>query len=222
MVYGVYSHCAANTKLKNGYDFYDWIVRKNCFPEFWGRTISGDSKISKEEINYLNQKGCKIFFIDNSLTEESISGISGVQDALKAIDKIKSLEISTNKRVAVFAEINSNWSINHNWMISYAGVLFDNGFTPGFIGNTDSSKNFNFDRQASHFFQATGKFNHFNALIMATEPKPEKEPEEWKPYCPSEISQKDITLWEISETNFDDFTAHNVYLQDKKTFDVFN
>lgn len=30
-----------------------------------------------------------------------------------------------------------------------------NGYTPAFIGHTDSSKNFNFDRQCSHYVQAT-------------------------------------------------------------------
>ncbi|MEE1027031.1 MAG: hypothetical protein U0L55_08510 [Acutalibacteraceae bacterium] len=67
------------------------------------------------------------------------------------------------------------------WMISFAQVIFANGYVPGFIGNTDSSKNFNFDRQASHFVQATRDMDCFGAILAATEPKCESIPDYWNP-----------------------------------------
>lgn len=37
---------------------------------------------------------------------------------------------------------------------------------PGFIGNTDSSKNFNFDRQCSHYVQATHDVGEYGRAVL--------------------------------------------------------
>mgnify|MGYP003538529050 FL=1 len=104
-------------------------------------------------------------------------------------------------------------------MVSFAQTLYDNGYIPGFIGNTDSSKNFNFDRQYSHFMQSTRKYNYYDAVIMATEPKCDKVPEEWAPYCPSEIEPENINLWCCGTTTFDFTSVEDVYAKDKKTLE---
>ena len=104
-------------------------------------------------------------------------------------------------------------------MISFAQTVFANGYVPAFIGNTDSSKNFNFDRQCSHFVQATKDENHFGALFMATEPKLDTMTEKWVPYCPSALEPEDICLWSCGTTTFDFTWVEDVYAKDDKVLE---
>ena len=119
--------------------------------------------------------------------------------------------------IAIFALIQPQWSINHNWMISFAQTLTENGFTPGFIGNTDSSKNFNFDRQCGHFAQATKDVSQFGALYCATEPKLDKMPKTWSPYCPSAFKPEDMHLWACGFTKFGSIQIQDIYAKNEKT-----
>ena len=215
IIFGVSSTTPANKKLKNGYTLYEWIMRQKCFPRFWGRTILGEDSITDKEIEYLKSKDCKILPIMQDLSEEAVSGINGAEDALRAINAAESLGIPKNEGIAIFAKIEPEWSINHNWMINYASNLFYNGYVSGFIGNTDSSKNFNFDRQCSHFIQATEAINHYNAVLMANEPKFEEMPIKWAPYCPSVLRPEDMDLWACSKTVFDDVVADDIYATDE-------
>ena len=89
------------------------------------------------------------------LTEAKVSSVNGTEDALKVVESAKELGVPQNAGSALFAEIRVEWSANHNWMISFAQTVVANGYIPAFIGNTDSSKNFNFDHQCSHYVQAT-------------------------------------------------------------------
>ena len=159
-IFGVDSFLPSNTKLTNGYDLYSWVMRMNCFPEFWGRNISGENQLTQEEVSFLHEKNCKIALIFNDITEANVSKANGAAEAFRAIEAVRALGVPSNMSIAIFAYINPNWSISHNWMISFAHVLAENGFVPGFIGNTDSSLNFNFDRQYGHFINATGDKNH--------------------------------------------------------------
>ena len=52
-IFGVNSATPINKKLKNGYTMYDWVKRQKCFPAFCMRTISGEDKITAEEIEFL-------------------------------------------------------------------------------------------------------------------------------------------------------------------------
>lgn len=214
IIYGVDSTVPSSTRLTNGYTFYDWVMRQNRFPAFWGRALSGDDTISREEVDFLHSKRCKIALIVRDLTEAGVSATDGSQDALKAIEAAKELGVPQYENIALFAEIRPEWSVNHNWMISFAQVLSENGYLPGFIGNTDSSRNFNFDRQCSHYVQATGDFDQFRAVYWATEPKQEGEPDGWTPFCPSALTPEDIGLWQRGEIRFGDMTANESYARD--------
>ena len=213
-IFGVSSSTPINKKLKNGYTMYDWIKRQKCFPAFCMRTLCGEYKINTEEIEFLKAKDCKIGLVIRDLTETTVSGINGTQDALRAIETAKQLDVPTNVGVALFAEIKPEWSVNHNWMISFAQTISVNGYVPGFIGNTDSSKNFNFDRQCSHYVQATGDVDYFGAIFMATEPKLDTMPTEWAPYCPSALEPDNIHLWSCGTTTFDFIWVEDVYARD--------
>ena len=211
LIFGVDSTVAANARLTNGYHMYDWVMRMNRFPAFWGRALTGEDAVTADELEYLRGKNCKIALILRDLTEAGVSASDGTADALRAVEAAKALGVPQNGEVALFAEIRPAWSVNHNWMISFAQTLNDNGYRPGFIGNTDSSKNFNFDRQCSHYVQATEETGQFRAVYWATEPKEEGEPEAWAPFCPSALTPEDIGLWRRGVIRFGGREVNETY-----------
>lgn len=213
LVYGVDSKTPANTKLTNGYTLYDWVMRKSCFPSFWARNISGEDSLKPTEIEFLMEKNCKIGCIFDDLKEEIISTRNGKDDAARAIEAAKNLGIPQNKGIAIFADIPSDWAVNHNWMMPFAKLILANGYIPGFIGNTDSSKNFNFDRECSHYIQGTKGAHELYAVYWAKEPKYNFNPEVWAPYAPSEILPKDIKLWQYGDIAFHNITVNKSYMR---------
>lgn len=219
--FGVRSATPANKRLKNGYTLYDWVMRQKCFPDFWGRSISGVERLTEEEIAFLRERGCKILLMMDDLTERGVSRMNGAEDSVRAVEAAKALGVPQHQGIAIFADIKPDWSVNHNWMISFAQTLSDNGYVPGFIGNTDSSKNFNFDRQCSHFVEATSDVDCFNAVYMATEPKLVGMPTAWEPFCPSALDSEDIHLWNCGKTVFGPIEADDVYMKDKKVLENF-
>lgn len=214
-IFGADSVQPANIKLKNGYDLYTWVMRLNTFPAFWGRNLTGENHITAEEVDFLRSKNCKIAPIYNEFTELIVSTLDGTKDALWLANVARELGIPQNQGVALFAEIGSDWSVSHNWMISFANTLVNYGYVPGFIGNTDSSKNFNFDRQCSHYVQATEGVDQYGAVYWATEPKPGGEPELWTPYCPSALEQDQIGLWQNGATVCGNISANTTYARDE-------
>lgn len=214
-IFGADSGRSAKTRLTNGYDLYTWVMRQNCFPSFWGRSVSGENSITTEELEFLRSKKCKIALIFDDLTETGVSAADGTNDALRAVSAAKKLGVPSDKGLAIFADIASDWSVNHNWMISFARTLHANGFVPGFIGNTDSSANFNFDRQCSHFVQATGETEQYGAVYWATEPKTNGEPEGWTPYCPTALTPEKIGLWRSGTTVCGEAAANTSYARDE-------
>lgn len=215
-IFGVSSVAPLNKKLKNGYTLHDWIKRKNCFPAFCLRTLTGQDAITQEEIDFLHQKDCKVGLVIRDLTEAQVSSNNGDGGVVeRAVEAAKALGIPQNAGITLFVEINPMWSVNHNWMLSFAHNLVMNGYLPGFIGNTDSSKNFNFDRQVGHYVQATEEANGFSTVYGATEPKLDDVPGEWKPYCPSDLNPQDISLWVCGTITFDAEFVENVYAHDE-------
>jgi len=154
----------------------------------------------------------------DELNEVRVSKTNGYSDALLAVEAARELGAPENAGVAVFALIGDDWSVNHNWMISYAYTLIDNGYIPGFIGNTDSSKNFNFGRQCSHYVQFMGDIAQNRTVYWATEPKLNGEPVEWVPYCPSALMPERIDLWSSGDIIiYGDIIANKVYGNCKST-----
>lgn len=146
IIFGVDSTTPANKRLTNGYRLYDWVMRQNSFPAFWGRALTGEDRIEEEELAFLREKNCKVALILRDLTEAGVSASDGMEDGLRAVEAAKALGVPDHAGVALFAEIRPEWSVSHNWMLTFAETLVAAGYVPGFIGNTDSSKNFNFDR----------------------------------------------------------------------------
>ena len=210
-IFGVSSTIPSNTRLTNGYTMYDWVMRQRCFPAFWGRNLTGDSAITPDEIEFLHSKDCKILLVFDELTEMKVSSNNGEDDALKAVEAARMLNVPECMEIVIMANIHQDWSVNHNWMLSFAYTIHTHGYRPGFIGNTDSSKNFNFDRQYSHYIQALSEENLFDTVICSTEPKLVDMPIEWTPFCPSAIDQCDVDLWNCGMINFGSYKVDEVY-----------
>lgn len=216
MIFGVYSKEPACTKLTNGFTLFDWVVRKNCFPDFWGRSVT---EVTPEEIAFLKERDCKVALIlDNLGIRNTASNKRGADDAVRALEATEKLGISD---AAIIAYIPSDSFVNHNWMMRFAKCISDNGCVPGFIGNTDSSKNFNFDRQCGHYIEATVDQKHYGALYGASEPKLHHFPEKWEPYCPSVLKPDDMSLWICGEIFYDGYVVEEMYARDETILKYF-
>jgi len=216
MIFGVNSVDPANIKLTNGYDLFTWVMRKSSPPSFWGRNISGNNRLTRDEVNFLHGKYCNVALIFDELTEAKVSIAFGYADGMRAVTAAKGLGVPDDRRIALFVEIKDDWSVNHNWMLGYAHTLLSNGYLPGFIGNTDSSKNFNFGRQCSHYVQFMHAVAREYTVYWATEPKEEGEPSEWSPYCPSELTPEKIDLWHNGDMiKYGDMNIKQNYARDE-------
>lgn len=222
ILYGVSGEHPANIKLTNGYDLFHWVMRMSSPPSFWGRNMAGENRLTKEEIDFLHKNYCGIALIYNGLTEAEVSEKNGVEDGLRAVGAARSLGVPANKDIALFAEIGEEFSINHNWMIGFANAILDNGYIPGFIANTDSSKNFNFGRQCSHYTQFMKDIARKSTAYWATQPKNEKVPTEWAPFCPSQLTPQNMDVWRTAkQINYgEDITVTTDYIKDE-SFDRF-
>ncbi len=213
--WGADSLYPVDSKLDNGYDLYSWVMRKHGFPAFWGRPITGKNKISKEEMEFLRERQCKTAIYFTELTEAVVSASNGTEYALQAVSGAEELGVAAGEGIAIFAVFDREWSINHNWMISFAAAINAGGFVPAFIGNTDSSVNFNFNRQCGHFVRASEEDEYFGAIFGATEPKTGREAAVWTPYYPSDLSAERIALWQNGTVICGSISANTTYAHDE-------
>ena len=167
------------------------------------------------EIDFLKAKGCKLALMVRDLKEASVSCDNGTGDAQRAIATAKHFNVPQNKGIAIWADIQPDWSINPNWMLSFAKELSENGYLPGFLGNTDSSINFNFDRECSNFIQLSDDVDHYGALYGATEPKLSGRPKSWNPYCPSALDPESLSLWVCGKIFFCNLKVDEIYARDE-------
>lgn len=220
--YGVKSTFSADRKLTNGYDFFHWVIRRRTVPTFWMRNLTGENSLTIDETMFLKENGCKIGLFLNELSERKVSSRDGTFEAMLAVEAAKALGVPRYAGIAIFAEIQSEWSINHNWMIGFAKLLCERGFVPGFIGNTDSSKNFIFDRECGHYIHATGDVNHYCAVYGATEPSAQALENGWTPFAPSDLSPEKIGLWcNDKKIVFRDMIAETIYARDEAVMNCF-
>lgn len=209
-IFGAKSDVPADTRLSNGYTLFDWAVRQNCFPAFWGRSVSGKDSVTKEEIDFLSARDCGLLMIFNDYSLAELAKNDGRSSAKRVIESVANLGIKGNGKHSVFVEIKEGTYINHNWMLSFAKGLEASGYSTGFIGNTDSSENFNFDSEYSHFIVAGGE-----AFCAATRPQTDEHVYKWIPFAPSAISQDEIILWQNGHKNFKDISYETVYAKDE-------
>ncbi len=200
LFFGVDSRVRASELLQNNLTMIEWVRRNKVAPSFWGRNISKENSLTKEEIIFIHQNGCAVSPIYISENEKT-SIESGIHDAEEAVKIMRELNIS--RRVAIFCEISDTELVSMEYLKGYAETLLVNGYTPAFKANTDAA--FIFDREFSR------GMNHFRGifelcLVWATEPRPDEydkittshiiHPDNWLPFAPSGITRDDIAVWQ--------------------------
>ncbi len=220
--FGVKTTVQSNQILSNGYDLFHWVTRKRDVPAFWMRNLTGKNAVQADEVAFLKEKNCKVGFFLHDFSERAITSVDGTADAWRAIDAAIALKVPRYMGIAIFAVIPGDWNINHNWMMSFACHLCEKGYIPGFIGNTDSSKNFSFDRECGHFIHATGDVNHYCAVYGATEPGVKSMLNGWTPFAPSDLHPSQISLWCDNETiPFREIVSEPVYARSESVLSYF-
>lgn len=222
LLFGVDSKVQTDDLLQNNITVFEWAVRNKKYPNFWGRNLVGDNALTKEEVNFLHSKGCKIAAIytnsGEKLTEEQGQIIA------KEIDDL-ALKLEIPQGTAVFLEISENDVASRDFMRGFANMLINEGFTPGFKANTDAA--FDFDHEYSRGMQ-TDKGIFEKCLIWAVSPSLAEydrvttthliHPDNWIPFAPSGITRNDIAIWQYGKNchpiydNSDKETTFNVNL----------
>ena len=203
LLFGVDSKIPSNDILQNNLTEFEWVERNKLYPVFWGRNIVGENSLTKEEIDFLHLKGCKIAAI-YATTNAKKSEEEGKIEAKRAVERAQELRIP--KGSAVFLEISERENASRDYMIGYAKELISNGYTPGFKANTDAA--FTFDREFSRGIQ-TDKDIFSVCLVWAVSPSFKEyerittshliHPDNWIPFAPSGITRRDIAIWEYGK-----------------------
>ncbi len=203
LLFGVDSTIPSNDILQNNLTQFEWVERNKIYPTFWARTLVGEHALTKEEIEFLHMKGCKITPIyhtsNNQETEEE-----GIIEAKKTV--AIALSIGIPDGTAIFLELVADKAVTRDFMKGYAQTLIVEGFTPGFKANTDAA--YDFDREYSRGLQ-TDKDVFEKCLVWAVAPSlPEYErvttthlihPDNWVPFAPSGITRNDIAVWQYGK-----------------------
>jgi hypothetical protein len=203
LLFGVDSKIQANDLLQNNIEEFEWIVLNKIYPNFYGRYLTGDNCLSKDEIKFLHSKGCKIAAIYTDEGEKQTEEQGTI--LAKKID-IRALELSIPERTVIFLEIGENEVVSRDFMRGFAKSLMFEGYTPGFKANTDAK--FAFDREFSRGMQ-TDKDVFKMCLIWAVTPTVEEyngittshliHPDNWMPYAPSGITRNEIAIWQYGK-----------------------
>ena len=200
LLFGVDSAIQANDLLQNNIEEFEWIVRNKIYPNFYGRFLTGENCLTKEEIDFLHSKGCKIaaIYADEGAKQTEEQGTI----LAKKID-LRAFELGIPEGAAVFLEIGENEAVSCDFMRGFAKALMAAGYTPGFKANTDAK--FAFDRGFSRGMQSDRDIFK-KCLIWAAAPAVEEyngittshliHPDSWMPYAPSGLTRNEIAVWQ--------------------------
>ncbi len=203
ILFGVDSKIQTDDLLQNNITEFEWVVRNKLYPKFWGRNLTGENCLTKEEIDFIHQKGCKIAAIYNHFGEKRTEeqGMLLVKELIPV-----ALELDIPAHTAIFLEIDEDEIITRDFMRGFANAMIFEGFTPAFKANTDAA--FVFDREYSRGMQ-TDKEIFEKCLIWAVAPSLEEydhvttthliHPDCWKPFAPSGITRNDIAIWQYGK-----------------------
>ena len=203
LMFGVDAAIEANDVLQNNLTHFEWAVRNKRYPDFWGRYLSGENALTREEIDFLHHQGCLIAGMYRSdapkTTEEQGTALA---DEICAIAK----ELRVRAGAAIYLELAENENATRNFMRGFAKGMLAAGYTPGFKANTDSL--YSFDREFSRGMQ-TDKEVFAQCLIWAVAPSLAEydrvttthliHPDNWVPFAPSGITRKDIAIWQYGK-----------------------
>ena len=203
LLFGVDSRTPAHTKLQNNLLEFEWVRRNKLYPVFWGRNINDKDALTKEEINFLHRKCCKIALQYVSHGPKN-SEANGKQDGKEAVELVESFQVPKGK--VVFLEIPAKEEAIGAYMKGFCQTLLEKGYVPGFKANTDAL--YSFDREFGGAYRAEKEIM-CHALIWALAPTLEDFdqietthlilPDRWKPYAPSVMTRKNIAVWQYGK-----------------------
>ena len=200
LLFGVDSKIQANDLLQNNIEEFEWVVRNKIYPNFYGRYLTGENHLTKEEINFLHHKGCKIaaIYVDHGAKKTEEQGAI----LAKKID-IRAMELGIPEGTAIFLELKNDEPVSRDFMRGFAKALMMEGYTPAFKTTTDAK--FAFDREFSRGMQ-TDKDVFSKCLIWAVSPTVKEyngmttthliHPDNWAPFAPSGITRSEIAIWQ--------------------------
>ena len=202
LLFGVDSEIQANDILQNNISMFEWVIRNKIYPNFWGRDLLGENALTKDEIDFIHSKGCKIAAIYND------SGDKQTEEQGKATGEIAvalAFDLGIPQGSAVFLNIGEE-SVSRDYLKGFAEELIESRYTPAFKANTDAR--FNFDREFSRGLQ-TDRVIFEQCLVWAVAPTLSEydsittthliHPDNWMPYTPSGIKRKDIAVWQYGK-----------------------
>ena len=203
LLFGVNSEFPSNTTLQNNLTEFEWVTKNKLYPNFWGRNITGENCLTKGEIVFLHDKGCKIAAIyktTDAMETEEQGSIQARKIAIVA------LELGIPKDSAIFLEISETENVTSEYLKEFIQDLLSEGYTPGFKANTDA--NYPFDRMYSRGMQEDPAL-FGQCLIWAVAPSLKEydrvttthliHPDNWVPYAPSGITRNDIAIWQYGK-----------------------
>ena len=104
------------------------------YPNFWGRNLVGENALTKEEIDFLHSKGCKIaaIYTDSGEKQTEEQG----QILAKKID-VTALELGIPEGTAIFLEIGEREVATSDFMRGFADTLisFPWFYLPGYTAD---------------------------------------------------------------------------------------
>ena len=203
LLFGADSKVPADDVLQNNLTEFEWVKRNKLYPVFFGRNIVGEDSLTKEEIDFLHEKGCKIVPIYRSSTQKKTDE-QGMSEAEKIVSVASKLDIPHG--TVIFFEFKDAEKVSRDFMRGYAKKLISKGYIPGFKANTDAK--FSFDKEFSRGMQ-TNRRVFSECLIWAVSPSLEEydrittshliHPDEWKPFAPSGITRNEIAIWQYGK-----------------------
>lgn len=234
LFFGVDSKVPATDILQNNLTQYDWVVRNKLAPNFWGRNIMGDNRLTKEEVAFLHERGCTLI----ALCEDSGEKVTEEQGKLFAKKAtIAAMELGIPMEAAVFLELPDQEPFTAEYLKGFAKELLQNEYMPGFKANTDAAVAFDrvFSQGMQNDADVFGK-----CAVWATAPILAEydrittshliQPDEWVPFAPSGITRKEIAVWQYGkdchpiqnsneqETSFNIDLIRNTQMLLEKTF----
>ncbi len=203
LLFGVDSKVQANDILQNNISMFEWVLRNKVYPNFWGRNITGENRLTKEEIEFLHGNGCKIAAICND-NEPKETEEQGKIQAKKL--SVAAMELGIPESAAIFLEVEADNNTTRDYLKGFAYGLLSEGYIPGFKTSTDAS--YGFDREFSRGMQ-TDKEVFSQCLIWATSPTLDEydkittthliHPDNWMPYAPSGTTRNEIAVWQYGK-----------------------
>lgn len=199
---GVDTVSQANDLLQNNLIHFDWVAKNKSYPNFWGRYLTGENRLTKEEIKFLHSKGCKIvpIYKDTQIKETEEQGRVHAQKIAEI-----AMELGIKENTAIFLELPETFKITSDYLRGYALGMLSAGYITGFKVNTDAK--YIFGVEFSKAIRSDEKL--FNkCLIWSVAPNIELHentdyphfvrPDYWGPFAPAGITRKDIAIWQYT------------------------